>query len=202
MPKESIMSQKKLSIKDLVTIGIFSALFFVATMVGGILFAPNPILTYLMPLSVALVAGPVYMLLTVKVPKRGPVLILGIVMAVIMFVTGMYWLWSVAYIVLAAVAELIAGAGKFKNTKLTILGYIVFSLNPIGSYMMLWINQNAYADYLVNKGTEQAYMDTMFATAQSWMLPGMLIGTAIFALLGAILGKKLLRKQFEKAGVV
>lgn len=202
MYKESTMSQKKLSIKDLVTIGIFSALFFVATMVGGILFAPNPVLTYLTPLAVALVAGPVYMLLTVKIPKRGPIFILGIVMAVIMFVTGMYWLWSVAYIVLAAVAELIAGAGKFKNTKLNILGYIIFSLNPIGSYMMLWINQNAYAEYLVNKGTEQAYMDTMFATAQSWMLPAMLIGTAIFALLGAILGKKLMRKQFEKAGVV
>jgi energy-coupling factor transport system substrate-specific component len=41
----------------------------------------------------------------------------------------------------------------------------------------------------------------MFAAAQSWMLPAMILGTAICATLGAILGRKLLRKQFKKAGV-
>lgn len=199
MYKES--NKKGLSVKDLVTTGIFSALFFVATMVGGILFAPNPVLTYITPLAIALVTGPVYMLMSAKIPRHGPIMILGIVMAVMMFVTGMYWLWSVAYIVLAAIAELIAGAGRFKDSRLNILGYIIFSLNPIGSYMMLWINQKAYGEYLINKGTERAYIDTMIAAAQSWMLPAMILGTVICAALGAVLGRKLLRKQFEKAGV-
>ncbi|MDF2568152.1 MAG: hypothetical protein K0R90_1608 [Oscillospiraceae bacterium] len=193
--------KKGMSTKDLVTVGVFSALFFVATLVGGILFAPNPVLTYFTPLAVALVSGPVYMLLSAKVPKRGAIMILGIVMGLLMFVTGMYWLWSIAYVVLAAVAELVAGIGKYKNMKLNIIGYIVFSLNPIGSYIMLWINQKAYTEYLTSKGTEQAYMDTMLATAQNWMLPVMIVTTALCALLGAILGKKLLGKQFQKAGV-
>ena len=182
------LSKKSLTVRDLVTTGIFSALFFVVTMVGGIFFAPNPVLTFLMPPVVALLTGPVYLLLVAKVPKRGPVLILGILMGLIMFVTGMYWIWSVFYVVLALVAELISGAGGFKNMKLNILGFMVFSLNPIGSYMMLWINR-------------QAYMDTMSATAQGWMLPAMIAATLFLAWLGGLLGRRLLKKQFEKAGI-
>lgn len=198
----TVTVRQPLSVKDLVTTGIYCALFYIATMVGGILFAPNPVLTFLTPMAVALVAGPVYLLLSAKVPKRGPIFILGVVMALLMFVTGMYWLWSVAYIVLAAAAELIAGSGKYRNLSLNILGYVVFSLNPIASYMMLWINRQAYAAYLVNKGTEQTYMDTMLTTAQGWMLPAMILATALCAWLGTLLGKRLLRKQFEKAGIV
>ncbi len=78
---------------------------------------------------------------------------------------------------------------------LNILGYMIFSLNPIGSYMMLWINRQAYMDYLVGKGTEQAYMDTMSATAQAWMLPSMIAATLLLAWLGALLGKKLLKSN-------
>lgn len=194
-------TKQKLSIKDLVVTGIFSALFFVLTMIGGILFAPNPVLTFLLPPSVALLTGPVYLLLIAKVPKHGPITILGILMGLLMFVTGMYWLWSVAYIILAIVAELISGAGKFENNKLNILGFMIFSLNPIGSYMMLWINQKKYIDYLGGKGTEQTYMDTMVSTAQDWMLPAMIVVTLLLALISALLGKRLLRKQFEKAGI-
>ena len=37
--------RKGLSVKDLVTTGIFTALLFVFTMVGGVFFATNPVLT-------------------------------------------------------------------------------------------------------------------------------------------------------------
>lgn len=38
-----------LSVKDLVTTGIFTALLFVFIMVGGVFFATNPVLTFFMP---------------------------------------------------------------------------------------------------------------------------------------------------------
>lgn len=195
-------NEKGLTVKDLVTTGIFSALFFLATMIGGAFFVANPVLTFIFPLAAALFTGPVYLLLVAKVPKHGPIIILGVLMGLLMFVTGMYWIWAVAYVVLAIVADIISAAGKFKNMKLNILGFMIFSLNPIGSYMMLWINQNKYIEYLVSKGTKEEYMNTMVNTAQDWMLPLMIIGTLICAFLSALLGKKLLNKQFEKAGIV
>ena len=71
----------------------------------------------------------------------------------------------------------------------------------MGSYLMLWINQQKYIDYLTGKGTEQSYMDTMVKTASDWMLPAMIGGTVICALISALFGLKLLRKQFKKAGI-
>ena len=52
-------AKKSLTIKDLVTTGIFSAIFLVFTMIGGIFFAPNPVLTFYMPMGAALLCGPV-----------------------------------------------------------------------------------------------------------------------------------------------
>lgn len=194
--------ERGLSVKDLVTTGIFSALFAVVTMIGGGVFACNPVLTYWLPPAVAILTAPVYLLMVAKVPKHGPILIMGILMGILMFVTGMYWMWPIAYVVFAIAAELVSGIGKFKNMKSNILGYIIFSLNPLVTYSMMWINQKEYVEYLLKKGTDQAYMDTMIATAQSWMLPAIIISTVILAWIGALIGKHLLHKQFEKAGII
>jgi energy-coupling factor transport system substrate-specific component len=194
-------NSKQLTVKDLVTTGIFCALFFVFTMFGGMFTAPNPILTYFMPCTIALLTGPVYLLLVAKVPKHGPIIILGIIMGLLMFVTGMYWMWSVFYVICGILADLIAGLQKFKNLKMNIISFIVFSLNPMGSYMMLWINRDSYFSYMVGKGTEQSYVDAMGSVAQDWMLPVMILSIMVTALLSGLLGKTMLKKQFEKAGV-
>lgn len=190
-----------LTVRDLVTTGVFTALFFVLTMIGGMFTATNPVLTFLMPPVVALLTGPVYLLLIAKVPKHGPVVILGVVMGLLIFVTGMYWLYAVACVVMAVFADLIAGAGRFTNRTLNVVSFLVFSLNPLGSYLMLWISPSTYANYLVGKGTEQAYMDTMLATGAAWVLPAMIAGIVVCGLASALLGQRLLRKQFEKAGI-
>lgn len=193
--------KKGLTARDLVTCGVFIALYFVFMMIGSMLFAPNPVLTFLMPAGAALLTGPVYLLLIAKVPKHGPLIILGVVEGLIMFVTGMYWLWAVALIVLGVVADLIAGMGGFRNKKLNVASFLVFSLNPMGSYLMLWMDPSGYVSYLTGKGTEQAYMDTMMSTGAGWVLPAMIAVTLVCALVSALVGLKLLKKQFEKAGV-
>ena len=71
------INKKGLTVKDLVTVGIFSALFLVFALVGGIFFAPNPVLTSYMPVGSALLCGPVYLLMLVKVQKRWAASILG-----------------------------------------------------------------------------------------------------------------------------
>ena len=176
--RSAMQSDKKgLTARDLVTCGVFIALYFVFMMVGSMLFAPNPVLTFLMPAGAALLTGPIYLLLVAKVPKHGPIIILGVV------------------------ADLIAGAGRFRNKNLNLVSFLVFSLNPMGSYLMLWIDPSGYTSYLAGKGTEQAYLDTMVSTGAGWVLPGMIALTLVCALVSALVGRRLLKKQFEKAGV-
>lgn len=100
--------KKGLTVKDLVTTGIFSAIFFVFTLVGGLPFAPNPVLTFYMPMGAALLCGPIYLLMVAKVQKRWSVTILGIIMGIIWFATGMHWAFSLGYIGMGLIADLVA----------------------------------------------------------------------------------------------
>ena len=154
-----------------------------------------------MPAAAALLTGPVYLLLIARVPKHGPLIILGAIEGIILFVTGMYWGWSVACVVLAVLADLIAGLGGFRSRALAFCAFVVYSLAPMGSYLALWVDPAAYASYLTGKGGEQAYMDTMMATATGWMLPAMVLSTIACAVVSGLVGLRLLRRQFERAGI-
>ena len=197
------MSNQKrgLTIKDLVTTGIFTALCFILVLVGGVFFGANPVLTFWMPVGSALLAGPVFLLLIAKVPKHGPLIIVGIVTGLLFFVTGMHWTMCVAYAVFGIGADLIAGAGKFKNVWLNIISYMLYSLAAIFPYIMFFFAREKYMSYLLQKGTDQAYLDTMAQSGQSWIFPVIVIGTLVVAFISGIFGKKLLKKQFEKAGI-
>ena len=170
-------------------------------MVGGALFAPNPVLTFWMPAAAALLTGPVYLLLIARVPRHGPLVILGAVVGAILFATGMYWGWAAASVALGAVADVVAGLGRFRAKPLNLLAFIIYSLSPMGSYLMLWADPGGYAAYLTGRGTEQAYMDTMARTATAWMLPAMVLAAVVCALISGLVGLRLLRRQFERAGM-
>lgn len=128
------IQKKGLTVKDLVTIGIFSALFLVFALVGGIFFAPNPVLTFYMPVGSALLCGPVYLLMMAKVQKRWAATILGAIMCIIWFVTGMHWAMALGYLIMGIAADLVAGAGRYQSKKINSLSYILLSL---GGYRFL-----------------------------------------------------------------
>ena len=124
------IQKKGLTVKDLVTIGIFSALFLVFALVGGIFFAPNPVLTFYMPVGSALLCGPVYLLMLAKVQKRWAATILGAIMCIIWFVTGMHWAMALGYLIMGIVADLVAGAGRYRSKKINSLSYIPSAARP------------------------------------------------------------------------
>ena len=181
---------KGLTVKDLVTTGIFTALLFVFVLVGGVFFATNPVLTFFMPAGGGLLAGPIYLLLIAKVHKRWSLSIMGVIMGIIWFVTGMHWAFALGYLIMAIVADFVAGAGQYKSKKLNSLSYIVFFVDP-----------NGWAQTMLGNGTEQSYIDTMQATANTGILIAMFAAVIITSAISAFVGCKMLKKQFEKAGI-
>ena len=61
--------------KDIATIGIFSALLFVVTMVAGALMGISMVLNMYSVAVVAVLSAPLYMLIMAKVHKKGAVLL-------------------------------------------------------------------------------------------------------------------------------
>ena len=145
-----------LSVKDLVTTGIFTALLFVFIMVGGVFFATNPVLTFFMPAGSALLAGPIYLLMIAKVHKRWSVTIMGVIMAIIWFVTGMHWAFALGYLIMAVVADFVAGTKQYKSKKINSLSYILFSLGGTGSYLVFFADPQGWAQTMLGNGTEQS----------------------------------------------
>ena len=192
---------KGLSVKDLVTTGIFTALVFVFILIGGMFFATNPVLTFFMPAGSGLLAGPAFLLMIAKVQKRWSLSIMGVVIGILWFVTGMHWAFVLGYLVMAIVADFVAGAGKYRSKKLNSLAYILFSLGSTGTYILFFVDPNGWAQTMLGNGTEQSYIDTMQATANTGILVAMFAAVLITSAISAFVGCKLLRKQFEKAGI-
>lgn len=192
---------KGLSVKDLVTTGIFTALVFVFILIGGMFFATNPVLTFFMPAGSGLLAGPAFLLMIAKVQKRWSLSIMGVVIGILWFVTGMHWAFVLGYLVMAIVADFVAGAGKYRSKKLNSLAYILFSLGSTGTYILFFIDPNGWAQTMLGNGTEQSYIDTMQATANTGILVAMFAAVLITSAISAFVGCKLLKKQFEKAGI-
>ena len=128
MTSKTKNKKQNLTIKDLITIGIFSAIIFVCISLSGGPFAMFPALTFYFPVGASLLAGPVYLLLIAKVPKTGPIFIAGLLMAIFCYATGMHIGMSIGYLAGSALADLVARTGRYRNIKINILSYILFCL--------------------------------------------------------------------------
>ena len=114
----------KLNAKDLINIGIFSAMYLVLFFVAGIL-GFIPIFVVLYPLIVPIVTGIPIMLYMTKVKKFGMITITGIIMSLLMFVLGHSWLILLTGVMCTLIADLIFKSGEYKSFKKTVIGYCV-----------------------------------------------------------------------------
>ena len=94
-----------------------------------------------------------------------------------------------------------AGIGGYASRKINAISYMLYSLGGTGSYLVFFADPDGWAKTMLGNGTEQGYIDTMQATGNSAILAVMLIGTLAAALISAAVGSKMLKKQFEKAGI-
>ncbi len=197
------MNQEKLLTKDYISMGIFSLIYTVIAFVIGGIAQMTPLTFPFMPLIVALFTGTVFMLYVYKIPKRGSVTILGIIAAIILFLTGMFWTMSLFFVVFGILADFIAASAKFRSYNRNLMAYCLFSLSPIGAYVPMVLMPKQFAEFMSKKGNVAAFSDVINTISTSyWVIPVMIVGTLICALIGGLIGKKLLAKHFKKAGIV
>lgn len=196
-----VYEKNRLSIKDLIIIGVFTAILSVCSMIGGTIFAVTPTLTFYYPIGAALLPGPVFLLLMAKVPKKGPLTIIGVLLAGVGFLTGMHWAMCLGGLIGAVLADVIAGLKGYHSKKVNIMAYIVYSLGPTGTYLAYFINPEAWVGTMLKNGTTQDYIDAMQSAADWWVLVVMYVGTILVAGISGYVGSKMLKKQFEKAGI-
>ena len=196
------MNKNKLQAKDFITIGIFTALLFVVEFACGMLGFFHPYIVASYVVMIPLVGAIPMMLFYTKVEKFGMISIMSVLMAIIMFVTGMGYLGAPLIIASGVIADLIAKSGKYKSFKKTILSHGVFCLWICANYFPVIVTADSYREDLIDGGYSEEYCDNLFRAINSKTIAVLLILCFVFGCIGAILGKKVVKKHFEKAGIV
>ena len=94
------LNSKKLTIPDLISVGVFTAIYFVLVTIATFSCALLPgVGNILLPAVAALISGSVYMLLAAKLQKFGGISIMGLVMGLFFFMSGHFVLSFAANIV-------------------------------------------------------------------------------------------------------
>jgi energy-coupling factor transport system substrate-specific component len=193
------MNNNKLNTQDLITTGIFTAIYIVIFFLCGML-GYIPILLVFLPLICPIVTGIPFMLFLTKVKKFGMVTIMGLIIGLVMFLTGHTWMPVATGLIFGLLADLVFKAGKYQSSKNSILGYGVFSMFIIGAMMPMWVMRDSYFEYMSsNMGTE--YVATVMSLTPEWMFFVLVIVAFVAGIIGALLGKSVLKKHFKRAGI-
>ena len=190
---------KKMTAKDLMYAGAFAAIYIVLMLVIVMGSGIVPILYVISPITVGAVCGTVYMLSVLKVKRFGAALIMGILFALIACASNMPGL--IMAICTSLLAEIVLLLGKYKSKKMYLLSFVVFNLNMSCPFSMLFFARDKFF------AISEQYQGKEHTEALMKLLPdGIYFGIIGFAVIGGILGafiaNKLIKKHFEKAGIV
>lgn len=191
---------EKLKGKDLINVGIFTAIYFVIMMVIAIL-GFIPIFIPLLIVLVPLIGGIPMMLYFSKIKKFGMLSITGLICGILMLLTGMGYWSLITGIVFGVIADLILKSGNYISSKKGIVAHGVFSLWLIGNYIPLVVSRESYYQQLIS-GYGQEYADTLMGYMPVWMLLILLVAGFLCGVIGGVIGQKIFKKHFKRAGIV
>lgn len=195
----SRINSKKLQGKDLINVGIYTTIYLVVTVVVSRL-NYIPIFMPLLAVLVPIIGGIPFMLFLTKAKKFGMVLIMSTILGLIMLLTGMGY-WSVITgIIEGLLAELILKLGNYESVKKSVLACGLFSLWVFGNFIPMVVSRNSYFQGVVSLYGKD-YADTLMGYMPSWMLLVLLVACFVSGIIGALLGKNLSKKHFERAGI-
>ena len=194
---------KGLKGKDLITIGIFSAIYFVINFAFMLLGGIHPVLWMLMPGFIAVFAGIPFMLMAAKVQKPGAVFLMGLITALIYFVTGQFTLVILISMASACVlAEVIRSMTKYDSFKGNSTANVIFSLGMTGSPLPIWLFKADFLAQITEQGMPADYVSAVEALSSNAMLVVLFVAPIIGGMIGAFIAKGLFKKHFVKAGIV
>lgn len=195
-------NNKKLKAKDFITVGIFTAILFVLEFGVGMLGYIHPYIVASYVIILPLISGIPMMLFYTKVEKFGMITTVSILIAIIMFIFGMGYLGAPLIVVSGIVADLIAKSGQYKSAKKTVISFGIFNLWICANYFPVIITADSYRQGLVDEGYSAEYVNNLFAAINVRTIGVLVVLCFIFGCIGAVIGKAVVKKHFEKAGIV
>lgn len=188
----------RLTGKDLINVGIYSAIYFVIIMALAML-GYIPIMMPMLCVIGPIIGGIPFMLFLTKVKKFGMILIMSIIMGIMMALTGMGLYALPVAVVSALIAELIWRRAEYSKAGSSVLVCGFFNVWMWGNFIPLFTNPAGYFSTRAEFGAD--YEAALTALLPGWMNPVLLISCFVCGVVGGLLGRALLKKHFAKAGI-
>ena len=192
----------RLNGKDLLNVGIFTAVYFVLNLFVAAALGLIPTVSMLVPFVSSFILGIPMILYFMKIKKFGMVLITYIVYGVLLALAGVGIYTLILGIVFALIAELLLRLGKYQKTNLAILAFALTSIGANGNVLSMVL---ASTEYLEGKaatyGSEYIQLIQNYFS-EWWMLPLLALSAFLGGLLGGLLGKSVFKKHFIRSGVL
>ncbi|WP_316669247.1 MptD family putative ECF transporter S component [uncultured Propionibacterium sp.] len=178
-------STDTLRAKDLIVLGVFGLIFFIATMIAVGIASLSVVDHLLGPALSAIPSGIVWTHMRVRVPKAWAMLIPGVLCGIIMFLIGTGWPIMVAFIIGSVLAEMCSRVGEFKSFRWSTIGFaLVAACFTLGEFLPMLVMPDYYLELMSasSRGVEygRSIMDTMN--------PGILLGLLVAAFACGIVG--------------
>lgn len=193
------MSDQRLKIKDLVTIGVFVVIYFILMFSVGMI-GMVPILFLVYPTILGIVAGVVILFFMAKVQKPWALWILGMISPLIMFAGGHTYVLVVHALIVMSLAEFIRRLGGYCSFRYNMLAYSIFSTWICGSLMQMLLAKEKYMELSMMMGKD--YVDMLEKLITYPNMGIVYLGAFLGGMIGSYIGKAILKKHFEKAGII
>ncbi|MBR1553965.1 MAG: MptD family putative ECF transporter S component [Oscillospiraceae bacterium] len=192
--------EKKFEIKDLITVGVFTALYFAVIFAVACL-GFIPILMVFLPLIGPIIAGIPLMLYYSKIKHFGMITITSVIIAILMFISGHPYPIFIFCIGAGLVTELVLKSGNYQSINACVLGSATFSCWLLGMVIAFFFGfREDYFASIVD-GYGQEYVNAMMSYTPTWVFFAMVAMCLVGGAVGGLLGSKVLKKHFRKAGM-
>ena len=187
--------------RDLMTIGIFLAiyivLYFAITMFGFL----NPVMM-LVTLGLSIVVGAIpFMLFLARVKHAGMVALFTIVFGILLLVIGFPPLSIGVLVSLAVVVELVLAVTGYRSRWAGVLSYTIFSVWNTAPLLPLFYDRQGYFSSPSMSRMGPEYTARLDAFLSTGVLIGFDIAAVVLGLIGGVIALRLLRKNFARAGL-
>lgn len=186
--------------RNLINVGVFTALYFIALFGSGMLGVVHPLMIFIGGILGVVVEAIICMLYVARTRAFGAYTILGLIIGVLMVATGHAWVTPLVATGLGLVADAVTRAGGYTRTTTNALGFALFSLWAISPILpVIWASDAYFAHIRESMGDKYA-TDLQTLISPMFLLGWMLV-VALIAYASALLGMRVLRRHFERAGV-
>ncbi|MDR1206344.1 MAG: MptD family putative ECF transporter S component [Peptococcaceae bacterium] len=197
------MNTNRLRAKDLITTGIFTLLFFVVVTVFAMLLSGIPMMQPFIVCADAIVGGVIFLYLVTKVRKFGAVAIMSGLVGLIMCLAGHFWPCIVFGAVFGLLADFLCSRGGYKRLGWNTAGYAAMILGlALDGYSPMLFFEDAFRQSRLDMGMSEGIIQQILDVIHGPMIIAAFAGALVCSVIGAFIGKALLKKHFEKAGIL